>query len=91
MNDWIWIMVPLTALLIPIVVVFTKHQQRMAEIYHQGSAERNEIAALSNEIRELKALVHQQAITLDTLASTQKALSRPPASPDLTERLSTGP
>ena len=91
MNDWIWVMIPLTALLIPIVVVFTKHQQRMAEIYHQGSAERNEIAALGNEIRELKTLVHQQAITLDNLAATQRALSVPPAAPDLSERLSTGP
>lgn len=66
-------LVPITALLIPIVAILVKHQQRMAEIIHgtarqQGDAE---IAQLRSEVYELKQLVHQQMISVDSLVSSQ--------------------
>ena len=86
-EDMFFALIPLLALMIPIVVVFTKHQQKMAEIYHRGATGNEDILALRHEIAELKSLVHQQAITLDTLASNQKTLNAPPPSPNLSERL----
>ncbi len=65
------VMIPIFALSIPIVAMLIKHQQRMAEIIHgtarqQGDAE---IAQLRSEVYELKQLVHQQMISVDSLVS----------------------
>ena len=85
-----FVMIPVTALMIPIVALLTHHQQKMAQILNQNAGDHNAIAALRNEIAELKGLVHQQAITLDNIASSQRALNAPPAAPHLSERLSSG-
>ena len=82
------IFIPLLALMIPIVVILTRHQQRMAEIVHRTAGDHSELTALRHEIAELKSLVHQQAITLDTLAGMQRTLSAPPSAPAVAERLS---
>ncbi|HVT13111.1 MAG TPA: hypothetical protein VHE55_12675 [Fimbriimonadaceae bacterium] len=88
MADWIWIMIPLTALMIPIVAVLTSHQQRMAQILNRTTGDHSEIEALRREIAELKTLIHQQAITLDSIAGVQRAtLEAPPPTPRLSERL----
>ena len=68
-------MIPIVALTIPIVAILVKHQQRMAEIIHgtarqQGDAE---IAQLRSEVYELKQLVHQQMISVDSLVSSRVA------------------
>ncbi|MFI5387687.1 MAG: hypothetical protein ACHQ50_16380 [Fimbriimonadales bacterium] len=86
MGDFIWVLVPMTALLIPIVAIFSAHQQKMAQILHQsgGNADVN---ALRQEIAELKTLIHNQSIALDTLAGTQKSLSSPTPAPNLADRL----
>lgn len=62
------LMIPIIALMIPIVAMLVKHQQQMAQIMHQGRAQQSdaEIAALRAEVRELKELVHQQMLTLDS-------------------------
>jgi len=84
---WIYVMIPVTALMIPIVALLTHHQQKMAQIFNRNAGDHTEIAALRGEIAELKSLVHQQAITLDNIASTQRALNVPPPAPHLSERL----
>jgi hypothetical protein len=88
MGDWIWALIPVTALMIPVVAIFTHHQQKMAQILNQNAGDHNEIAALRKEIAELKSLVHQQAITLDNIASAQRMLTAPPPTPSVAERLS---
>lgn len=80
-------MIPLTALMIPIVAVLTSHQQKMAQILNRTSGDHTEVEALRREIAELKTLIHQQAITLDSLAGTQRSLEVPPPTPNLSERL----
>ncbi len=55
---------------IPIIAILTSHQRKMAMILHgrQDSSMNAEAQALRHEIRELKGMVHQQAIALDNLA-----------------------
>lgn len=88
-GEWIWVIVPICVLMIPIVGILTRHQQKMAEILNRGSADHNEITSLRRELADLKALVHQQTITLDNLAGTQRALNTPPPTPQIAERLKT--
>ena len=60
------------ALMIPIVGIYTSHQQKMMEIRaRNGGLQGNspELMMLRNELAELKSLVHEQAIALDNLAS----------------------
>ena len=72
---------------LPIVAILTQHQRKMAEILHSRQQQEGnpEIAALRHEIRELKELIHQQAIALDTATGRV----RPPMPPtsDLRERI----
>lgn len=60
------------ALMIPIVAILVKHQQRMAEILHR-SAPSPEVDAMRREIADLKALVHQQTIQIDSLKGASTA------------------
>lgn len=64
-------MIPILALMIPIVAILTAHQRHMAQILHQNrdSGLNPEIQRLSEEIQSLKELVHQQAIALDAATS----------------------
>ena len=66
------VLIPIVALMIPIVKMLVTHQQKMAEIIH-GTANRQsdtEVAQLRQEVYELRPLVHQQMIALDTVKST---------------------
>jgi hypothetical protein len=79
------LLIPITCLMIPIVAILTAHQRKMAEIIHQkASTQPGEIEALRREIYELKQLVHQQAIAMDSLLVRQ---TPPPTSPDISQRL----
>jgi hypothetical protein len=68
--DFLPILIPIVALMIPIVRILTKHQQTMAEIIHsrQGNstdAQAAELAALRGEVRDLRNLVHSLTLQLD--------------------------
>lgn len=69
MEDVLPFMIPLMALAIPIIVVLTKHQQRMAELIHGGAGNQQQIEALKREVGELRSLVHQQAIQIDNMSN----------------------
>jgi hypothetical protein len=84
--NWVWVMIPLTALMIPIVAVMAHHQQKMAQILNQNKGDHGDVVALRQEIAELKTLVQSQTIALDNLASFQKGLNAPPAYPVLTDQ-----
>lgn len=85
------LMIPITALLIPIVVVLTKHQQKMAEIMGGGSAVNElarEVQALRAEMQNLREIVHSQAIAMDDVAPLRRAAPMPPSHPeDIRQRL----
>lgn len=61
------LIVPLVAIAIPIVAIMLSHQRKMAQMYleRQTAQPSAEIQSLRQEIRELKALVHEQTIALD--------------------------
>ncbi len=69
------LLIPIFALLIPIVALLTKHQMKMAALIHGKSIDHNDnlIASqtndsqLSEEVRQLRELMHQQTIALDNL------------------------
>ena len=75
--------IPIVALLIPIVAILVSHQQKMAQLYHKSPIDSPEVNSLRQEIAELKTLVHNQAITLDNIANSQKSLGAPPPPPNL--------
>lgn len=88
-GDFIWGMIPLTALLIPIVAILVHHQQKMAQIIH-GSNQRHtlpnpEIDQLRREVRELKELVHQQTLAIDSAQHRQPLTPPDPVAQRLTE------
>lgn len=57
-------------MMIPIVAILARHQQKMAVIM-QGTKENTNLASeverLNYEVRELRSLVNQQTISLDTV------------------------
>lgn len=88
-GDFIWGMIPLTALLIPIVAILVHHQQKMAQIIHGSQARQPvpnpEIDALRREVRELKEIVHQQTLAIDNARSTPTLPRTDPVAERLTE------
>jgi hypothetical protein len=54
----------------PIIAILTSHQRKMAELFRSQPPTQlanPETMALREEIRELKELVHQQAIAIDNM------------------------
>jgi len=80
------LMIPLVAMFIPIVAILVKHQQRMTEIVHGsgGVENRAEVAQLRQEVYELKQMLHQQMIAMDSLMVPPAPVRREPT---LEERL----
>lgn len=73
------LLIPIIALMIPIVAILTAHQQKMANFFQQGRAVQGneEIAALRHEVQELREIVHQQVLALDSYAS-RRPIEPPP-------------
>jgi hypothetical protein len=73
MQPWMMaLMIPILALTIPIVVVLTNHQRKMAEILHQNKPlPSGELEAIRQELRDLRMLMHQHTIALDDMRNQQ--------------------
>ena len=79
--ETIGVLIPIFALIIPIVAILTKHQMNMAQIIHgrplnednHGIPMLNDNSQLSEEVRQLRELMHNQAIALDNLRDEIKA------------------
>jgi len=77
------IFIPVIALLIPIVAIFTSHQRKMAEMFHNGLNNQNtdllnrEIAMMREEISQLKASQNNLAIQVDDIkkSETQRSVT----------------
>lgn len=86
--DQLALMIPILAVLTGLVAVLVKHQQKMAEILHSRAPQPNsEVELLRREMAEMKALMHQQMIQVDSLLQAQNGLPRSPAPADLSQRL----
>jgi hypothetical protein len=83
MEGTIGVLIPVFALLIPIVAILTKHQMKMAALIHGRTVDANDNIILTNntdghsqlteEVRQLRELMHQQAIALDNLRDEVRA------------------
>ena len=64
------VLVFICAMVSLVVSAMLRHQRRMAEIIHGTASQHNnsEITQLRQEVYELKQLVHQQTIALDSYA-----------------------
>ena len=63
-------LIPIVLFMIPIVAILTHHQRKMAELLHgsrQNTLPNAEIEALRREVQEVKQIVHQQTIAIDSL------------------------
>lgn len=69
------VMIPIVALLIPIVAILTRHQRSMAELIHgshhaqQNQAAASEIQALRAEMASLRESVNTMIVMRDGLPS----------------------
>lgn len=67
-------LIPLVVFMIPIIAILTSHQRRMAELIHGNRHNQNssaEIDMLRRELQEVKQLVHQQTLAIDSLTRYQ--------------------
>lgn len=71
MDNVMTVLIVGICMLVPIIKVLVSHQQKMTELLHRQNqpASLPDAARLEQEIRELKSLVHQQAIALDNLSA----------------------
>lgn len=70
-------------MVIALVAILTEHQRKMARLLAElhGTASDEQVRKLEGKIDELSALVHEQAIAIDNLASL------PPTPQRLQERV----
>jgi hypothetical protein len=79
------LMIPILALTIPIVVILTNHQRKMAEIMHSSQPlPSGELDAIRQELQQLRMLMNQHTIALDDVRSKQ---ALPPSSTNMQDRL----
>jgi hypothetical protein len=63
MGDYIWILIPLAPFIIGGFAIWTKHQQRIAELQLQATAERAAQYATSNKELEERVRVLERIVT----------------------------
>ncbi len=84
-------LIPITALMIPIVAILTYHQRKMAELMRTQLPQGNpqELSEMRREMQELKQIVAQQAIQMDDFLNNQRKLTAgpPPTPQDLQSRI----
>lgn len=89
------LMVPILALCIPIVAIVSKHRFRVIEmkmrlrgINEQSQAsQQKQIEELKGEVKDLKELVHQQMISVDSLITNQTKLLDSSKKQDIQSRI----
>jgi hypothetical protein len=64
-------------LLIPLVVILTSHQRKMAEMIHGKRTQlpNPEVETLRKEMAEVRELLHQQMIAIDNLSRINAPLN----------------
>lgn len=58
-----------------IIAVLARHQQRMAEILQRNAGTNGSMPRIEAELRELRDLVAQQALAMDTLVESHRKLA----------------
>ena len=65
MGDWIWVLIPLAPFMIGGFAIWTRHQQRIAEIQLKATAEKAAQYAASNQELEDRLRVLERIVTDD--------------------------
>lgn len=73
-------------MLIPIVFILTKHQQRMATILRQDQAQGNAVE-VQRELAALREIVHQQTIAIDSISRSQAEIRAEISRQELQQRV----
>lgn len=82
LADWEFaLIIPVMALMIPIVAILSHHQRKMAELVHRNGGDNQLIANLQREVFELRQLVHQHAVALDDLGMSKLPTASSPQFP----------
>ena len=63
MGDWIWVLIPLAPFMIGGFAIWTRHQQRIAEIQLKATAEKAAQYAASNQELEDRVRVLERIVT----------------------------
>ena len=63
MGDWIWVLIPLAPFMIGGFAIWTRHQQRIAEIQLKATAEKAAQYAASNQELEDRLRVLERIVT----------------------------
>lgn len=79
--------IPIMGIVAGIVAILVKHQQKMAELIHQNPQPLADVEMLRREVAEMKQLMHQQMIQVDTLIAQQSMLAPKASSQDISARL----
>jgi len=76
-HDLAPVLAILAIMSVPIIKILVRHQQQMAMILHQQSqpGAQQDVARLAAEVNELRQMVAQQTLALDSLAESNKRLS----------------
>jgi len=79
-EDFIGVFIVALVMLVPIITILTRHQQKMAMLFRDDRqnhtvdarlAQDNEL--LRKELADVKALLYEQSIAIDNLARSQGA------------------
>lgn len=83
------IFIPIIALVIPVVAILTKHQQKMAELVRQSPqlGSMPEVHALRQEVAQMRQMMNDQMLALDQIRSALPARTEPPAIPQIEQKL----
>lgn len=89
------VFIPIVALCIPIVAIWTKHRIQIEQLRLQRGGDTSRLAAdveqLRDDVKELKEHLHQQMIAVDNLLSNQeRILAGAKSSESLEDRLGIG-
>ncbi len=84
------VMAMLIMVMIPVVAILAKHQQKMAMILRQPVAgSRDDVVMhLAAEVRQLREIVNQQTLALDSIAETNRRLAATLEPKTIEDRLS---
>ncbi len=90
-NEFGPVIACLGCFMIPIIAILTSHQRKMAMIIHGSQAQQNQQNmqndALASEVRELKQIVYQQSISIDSISSKLDRMSTPAPGTNVQQRL----
>ena len=63
MGDFIWVLIPLAPFIIGALAIWTNHQQRIAKLQLQATAEKAALYATSNQELENRVRVLERIVT----------------------------